>query len=121
MANGLIEKAGPHPRTWILCRGHRIAAVIDRQDGRRMLVSWSGDLPLFQDGLWRFFGPGNRISRTADGQQHVVAVTPPPPPQPVPVTHIDCRQHGQHPVDGTRLARHVRAGARRLDISELKP
>jgi hypothetical protein len=114
----LIEMAG-NPRMWVVCNGRRIAAVTADRD----FVFWRSPgrawLALRDDGLWQFYSPGNRITMTADGRQQT-EWTSPPPPERVPVAQIDCREHGNHAVDGARLARYARVH-RRVAVSELEP
>jgi hypothetical protein len=125
IVNRLIAAVGPNPRAWIVCgpvkTATRVAAVAVSANGLELLFWRAGDiarLTLGEDGLWRR-GPSLGIRQVAPDIRPVVERVP-PRLEPVPKTHIDCPVHGQHPIDGARLAQHARASAR-LHVSELEP
>jgi hypothetical protein len=112
----LTDAAGPNPLLWIICGRSRVAAVTKA----RVLVFYSDaggstdSLTLRDDELWRIYQQG------FDYTGEVVQQLPPPTPERVPVVDVGCGRHGQHPVDGERLARLI-GHARRVDAEDLAP
>jgi hypothetical protein len=115
----LIDAIGPKPLAWIVCGRSRIAAVVtDRSRGVQVLVfleDWDSDrltnsLTLADNGLWEVYG----LWGYRDGE-------PVPQPKRVQVAYVGCGKHGQHQVDGERLASRIHGAPKQIDVTDLVP